>query len=724
MVKKFMIIIMLLKLSIGYTTVYASGSRPIDYFENRYQVENTAGMTSDQLDEMAANSPHGLTPLQGLLLWMFAMVAFLKLAQKMDNLLQSLGLNVTQTGGRAVGDLVIAGMALRHAGSAISKGMGMFGLGNGGTPAPGGAPNGTGSGTGKIGATGPAPILSGAPGGGHAAAGGASSVGGKAAGTPSSSTAPGGAPKGGSASGAVGHGATTAVSRNPIGRAVSWMKQDGFAQGAIKAVPKSGAIGLTSYTAKAGAAKIGKAVSARLGGNEIPSDPNKASSLIKSGSITPGSRPAAGPGSESGSAGVNKDKNPEEYRDSRPLERTDEQLPIPSAINSGSYQDTGSFDSSDYSGEPVSTPASSNTDDYNEVTTPNTTLAAGSIPAPADDGYDGGSAAVWHDSNPVKAAEGTVSAPPSANSETWNEANPSVSGGTPAPSANVDMNIPTAATQPIPAAAPSGTQQANQTAVSSVQPGAVAIAQVSTASGLNNIDNTTRQDMSTGSAARANSSESVSVVKESSVSHELITQSQTSVLSGINGADTDNGSGGDVYQSREITLNNQTIPAGLTQNNIEPTIGSQQDTSAASHTASADHAPTNPAPVTQTDTGVSTERTVTQADTGVSPERPATTQPEAPHPSANPAISPVSEPVSAPQPNNTIAQQTTNITGATYTGTSKPLQTTVEPTAAADGMQGHGTNTPPKPKEQAGNTRPITKAKSKNPSLKTRKGKS
>jgi len=69
-------------------------------------------MPWDQINEMSQNSPNSLSPMQGLILWMFTIIAFLKLAQKMDDLLQKLGLNVTQTGGRALGDLMVAGMAI------------------------------------------------------------------------------------------------------------------------------------------------------------------------------------------------------------------------------------------------------------------------------------------------------------------------------------------------------------------------------------------------------------------------------------------------------------------------------------------------------------------------------------------------------------------------------------------------------------------------------------
>ena len=100
--KKFALILVTLMLFFAsiYSTAYAS------QLENQGETESIAGITLDQINEMSQNSPNSLTPIQGLVLWMFAILAFLKLAQKVDSLLQSLGLNVTQTGGRAIGDLV------------------------------------------------------------------------------------------------------------------------------------------------------------------------------------------------------------------------------------------------------------------------------------------------------------------------------------------------------------------------------------------------------------------------------------------------------------------------------------------------------------------------------------------------------------------------------------------------------------------------------------------
>ena len=69
--------------------------------------------TEDELREMENQSTIGLTALQSLVLWMLLIVAFLKLAMKFDDMLNKLGLNVTQTGGRAIGDLLAVGMAMK-----------------------------------------------------------------------------------------------------------------------------------------------------------------------------------------------------------------------------------------------------------------------------------------------------------------------------------------------------------------------------------------------------------------------------------------------------------------------------------------------------------------------------------------------------------------------------------------------------------------------------------
>jgi len=110
----FLLLLLIFTASI-HITVYANE------FDDQAEVEAEAGMTWDEIMEMSQQSSRGLTPIQGLVLWMFAMLAFLKLAQKMDGMLQSLGLNVSQTGGRVMGDLLMAGFAISKIGGMASK---------------------------------------------------------------------------------------------------------------------------------------------------------------------------------------------------------------------------------------------------------------------------------------------------------------------------------------------------------------------------------------------------------------------------------------------------------------------------------------------------------------------------------------------------------------------------------------------------------------------------
>ena len=378
----------------AHTSTLAPASNPIDNLDNRDETEDTAGVTWDEIDEMSRNSPNSLTPTQGLMLWMFAIVAFLKLAQKMDGLLQSLGLNVTQTGGRAVGDLIMAGMALKHVGGAISKGMGMFGFGRGGSP--GGGSGGSGSGTGSSGSgssggtrgagTSPAPIPSGSPGGSPSSGGsspvsagsGSSASGSRSSappvGTPSGASAPSSAspssappatssspisstpmPTGfvptssvndllihpatsnsttsGSATSNSATSDTSTVSENlsgfedarsPVGKAADWMKQDGFAQGAVKSAAKGGIVGAGVYTAKAGVAKIREAVSSGSpvvdGLADSRGSHDSPASAVGSYQHNQADRPYIDAGIGEGSHdGFITYENPESFRDSRPL---------------------------------------------------------------------------------------------------------------------------------------------------------------------------------------------------------------------------------------------------------------------------------------------------------------------------------------------------------------------------------------------------------------------
>jgi len=390
MAKKFLISFLLIAffaVLISPSTLYATSQAPtapiasvtpmsnsIDDLDNRSETENLAGITADKINEMAQNSPNSLTPIQGLVLWMFVIIAFLKLAQKMDNLLQSLGLNVTQTGGRAVGDLIMAGMALKHVGGAISKGVGMFGFGGkGGAGGASGSSSASGTSTGSSGSapiptsgpgSSPAPMPLGSSPGGFG--GSATPLGGSPAGaTPpanpstATSTTPSGVPlPSGAAQPATG---AVPASRNPIGKAVEWMRGDGFAQGAVKAGAKGGLIGVGAYSAKIGAAKVGSAISARFGG-DAPSDPLMPNNSNDGDNLL---------------AAANNSENREGFRESRPLNDHEDRSAIPANINSEDYQETRPLDDFD-----ESVPAYPRTieGEYNKVGSQDAAVDSQSIP--------------------------------------------------------------------------------------------------------------------------------------------------------------------------------------------------------------------------------------------------------------------------------------------------------------------------------------------------------
>ncbi|MCL2047425.1 MAG: hypothetical protein FWG87_01745 [Defluviitaleaceae bacterium] len=431
MAKKFIFIFLfVLFLSVSCANVCASGN--LDELDNRAETESLAGLTWDEISEMASNSPNSLTPTQGLVLWMFAILAFLKLAQKMDSLLQSLGLNVTQTGGRALGDLVMAGMALKNIGGAVSKGLGMLG----GSESSGGSGSGSSSGSGTHSGTsssGGGSASGGSSGGGSghtsiplnsprsgstsgdsASSGSASSGFSSNGSTSSGSTSGGSAPSGSASSGSASRGSSsstptnnttpdtdtttpkatdpnsTTINRTPVGKAVDWLKQDGFTQGAIKASAKGGVIGLGVYTAKAGASKVSEAVAARLNGSD---------------STPKGGQPPTNNKNSFGTIGV----NPEEYQNSRPLDNTDEQAAIPSTANTEQYQESSGYSYSNPSEESSIIPASFNNEDYNDVNSSN---------APFDTSPTSTVAKAEQD---LANNAGDLS-PDAVNNEAWNEA--------------------------------------------------------------------------------------------------------------------------------------------------------------------------------------------------------------------------------------------------------------------------------------------------------------
>lgn len=419
MAKKIMcFVIVLLLMFASSINLYASN---LDALDNRDDVENTAGITSDEINEMAQNSPNSLTPIQGLVLWMFAIIAFLKLAQKMDDLLQKLGLNVTQTGGRALGDLMVAGAALRNAGKLMSKGMGALGLGGGSGSGSGGGSGGTGSsgGTSTSGAgRGPTPIPTGGTSGKTPSASGNPSGisfgGGTSPSHSTTSTPTAGASAAGrtqvsgtnasnpASTSTPTHANSATKNRNPVGRAVEWMRGDGIAQGAIRAGAKGGLIGLSAYGAKIGATKIGSAVSAGMNNNRISSNPQNESYRGNSSTVPTTNQP-----SQSNSAA-----NPEGFQASRPLEGADNSDSIPASINSEDYQDVVASVGSG-AGNSDFTPT--NSEEYNEVGAYDNVTAAQSIAASADDIQN-------IDANESAGTGEMMSFSSVVNDETWQEA--------------------------------------------------------------------------------------------------------------------------------------------------------------------------------------------------------------------------------------------------------------------------------------------------------------
>jgi hypothetical protein len=189
------------------------------------------------------------------------------------------------------------------------------------------------------------------------------------------------------------------------------MKEDGFAQGAIKAGAKGGIIGAGIYTIKAGAAKVGSAISAsseRLGGRDAGD-----------GDYSASNQPADNTGNnamDKNDSGAFIDTNPSAYQDSRRFEDFD---------NDGAYpfsDNTQDYNPSDSGLDAVSHPVLGGRDD-NGSDTGDSGLSSTS---PYPDDYTNGSRR--QNSKPSKESlpDGT---PPisavqmSANSKGWNKSN-------------------------------------------------------------------------------------------------------------------------------------------------------------------------------------------------------------------------------------------------------------------------------------------------------------
>ena len=400
MMKKLIVMIIMLLSLMASSAVYASA--PLDELDDRYETENIAGMTWDQISELADNSPNSLTPIQGLVLWMFAILAFLKLAQKMDNLLQSLGLNVTQTGGRALGDLMVAGMAIRNIGNAISRGTGMSGPGRG-VSAPGGGSGASGTGTASAGSFGQAPIPS----------GGSMPLGQQGTSSQNSSQ-----PK---MSEHKGSNDNSTANRNPIGKATDWFKQDGFAQGAVKAGAKGGLIGVGAYSAKAGASAI-KAATSHTGDINPLSD-----------GISTDYRPT-----ENQNIGLS--SNPENYHEAKPLDSSEANADIPTNINTEEYHEAKPSDGFESEG---SIPADN--DAFTDMDMHGSAVESEPIPASVNDGQDAETDAVdfSHNSQPrIDVSDSNGSAVAAQNTVTQDTSSSSGSGDIGLPKHSAAGSIP------------------------------------------------------------------------------------------------------------------------------------------------------------------------------------------------------------------------------------------------------------------------------------------
>lgn len=411
MLKKFIAVFFVLMIAV--CPVYAN---PLDELDNREETESAAGITWDEINEMAQNSPNSLGPLQGLMLWMFAIIAFLKLAQKLDSMLQSLGLNVTQTGGRALGDLVMAGMALKNIGGAVSRGMGMLGVGGGGSS---GSSGGSGS-SGNASSMGSSSIPTGGAGsnpssprgslGGGVPMGGMQSNGNSqsknpAAGTPPNAASPSGTDASNTYSGNEASGEKNSVessdSQTSVSNSADQPDGGSFAKGAIKAGLKGGLVGLGVYSAKTGAGKIGEAMAARsaengttVGVSEDLPDDNRFH---------------------------NNNENPENFRDAMPLDCSEGQSVIPTSINNEEFQpanppETASDSPSEY--------LHFNDEGYNDVVPDSRDTGNQAIPVSPSSESDADEG--WHYSDSVETSGETndgTPIPASVNNEEWHSEN-------------------------------------------------------------------------------------------------------------------------------------------------------------------------------------------------------------------------------------------------------------------------------------------------------------
>ena len=89
--------------------------------------------------QVAAQGKEAVT--SNIFIWFLCAISFLKISQKIDSFMASLGVNVGRTGGSMLSEILVATRG-------ISIGKNMFGGGNGGAPSSGGASGSSGSGSG------------------------------------------------------------------------------------------------------------------------------------------------------------------------------------------------------------------------------------------------------------------------------------------------------------------------------------------------------------------------------------------------------------------------------------------------------------------------------------------------------------------------------------------------------------------------------------------------
>jgi len=209
------------------------------------------------------------------------------------------------------------------------------------------------------------------------------------------------------------------------------MKEDGFAQGAIKAGAKGGLIGVGVYSIKEGASMI-------RGGAGHLADAGASSDANVNPMIGTDSNPIGQPNFDTENRGDGYKGNPEDYQDARPLDGSGDSASIPTTINDEGYREVKPYDSSD---DGSSIPSSTNNEEYNDVGLSDGTMDYKQTAIPTsfkgDDGYDSkidtsvpiaGNDEAWRSVNPVD-GKSSVPIPITSNNDTWKKANPSSNPG-------------------------------------------------------------------------------------------------------------------------------------------------------------------------------------------------------------------------------------------------------------------------------------------------------